>query len=292
MGAPLSGSARGAPLLSPANYRVPAGSDGLLRLTQEAFALSSTSLCALAWSTGIPPASLSRLLRRSGDPGLSTLERALAATGQAVWCVDPGGAWYPILPAATCAATLAMVPVEGAESMPPLMLLAKACRHRGLGARALAQTAGIAVASAHRLLAGSAPRGWHSVGSVLATLGYRLVVADTTGDLIRLTLPEVRGEAGERSHLAHLAALDRYRAHNTAYNTSQRRGRLLLTPERLMRLVEEGVTPRALAAMAGVGMARLRQVLLAHGGAAARPSAIDRRAAGNQPRLIAGAARN
>ena len=58
-----------------------------------------------------------------------------------------------------------------------------------------------------------------------------------------------------------------------------------MKPEHLVKLAAEGVPPAALAAMAGVGMARLRQVLTAHG-SAARTSAIGQRIASNLPRLM------
>jgi hypothetical protein len=287
MGAIRPIGACSAPLLSPASYRVPVESDGLLRLAQEAFAVSTISLCALAWRTGIPPASLSRLLRRVGDPGLTALERALVAAGQVLWCVGPQGSWFPILNADGTSSGDGEV-VHGEGAVEPLAVLAAACRCRGIGARALAHAAGIAVGPAHRLLTGVVPRGWGSVGGVLAALGYRLVVVSAAGDALGLMLPAVRGDDGERSHRAHLAALDRYRSQAIAMSDHRRRGRLLIAPERLVRLAAEGVRPRALAAMAGVGMARLRQVLAAQG-VTARTVAIGRRAAGNQPRLIAGA---
>ena len=247
--------------------------------------MSTTSLCALAWATGIPPASLSRLLRCTNDPGLITLELALVATDHAVWCIDPRGCWHPILTVDAPARTTDDHRVADDVELAPLTLVRQACRRRGLSARALANTSGIAVASAHRLLSGTAPRRWRSVGGLLAALGYRLVVADATGDLIGLTLPALRTDAGQRSHSAHLAALNRYRSRIITTSTSRRRGHLLMKPEHLVKLAAEGVPPAALAAMAGVGMARLRQVLTAHG-SAARTSAIGQRIASNLPRLI------
>src|ERR1043165_1832795 len=126
MGALRPTSRGGAPSLSPAGYRVPDDSAGLLRLAQEAFALSTTSLCALAWATGIPPASLSRLLRRASDAGLAALESALSATGLAVWCIDPRGAWHPILNAAAEVPAADDAAAEGAPALPPLAMLGSA----------------------------------------------------------------------------------------------------------------------------------------------------------------------
>lgn len=254
----------------PRNYFRPADeAQGLVRLVQEAFALSSCSLHGLASRSGLPVATVWRHLHHIHYPAVEAVERLLVALGCRMHCLDQHGRWHP-LPLSRDEVAVVGAGDGGHPALPAPGLgsfLGAERRRCGIGLRSLQRATGLPYGTVRRSLVDRRTGVVEQLLLLLGCLGYSLFVLTADGDQVRLPMPLVDAAVGKVRRAAHLASLRRYRDHHLLRIPRRHwRGRLRLSEEDVVaRYQRQGQGCSQIAIHAGVSSDRIRQILKRHG---------------------------